>query len=237
MNVSGPRGADVSALCARIVDGAVPDVRDVETLLRARDDAAVVFAAARQVRARHCGDAVFLYGFVYFSTYCRNDCTFCFYRAGNTESPRYRKSPAEVVAICRDLASSGVVLLDLTMGEDPRLQSASGRAALVDLVAAVAAETGMPVMVSPGVLEEPTLRALREAGAAWYALYQETTHPSSTPVCGWGSRSRRAPGRAPRRAASGCWWRTVSSRASVTLRPTAPTPSSRCATQAGSRSG
>lgn len=177
MNVSGPRGADVSALCARIVDGAVPDVRDVETLLRARDDAAVVFAAARQVRRRHCGDAVFLYGFVYFSTYCRNDCTFCFYRAGNTESPRYRKSPAEVVAICRDLASSGVVLLDLTMGEDPRLQSASGRAALVDLVAAVAAETGMPVMVSPGVLEEPTLRALREAGADWYALYQETHTP------------------------------------------------------------
>ncbi|MDI9599453.1 MAG: methylornithine synthase PylB, partial [Acidobacteriota bacterium] len=45
------------------------------------------------------------------------------------------------------------------------------------LVAAVAAETGMPVMVSPGVLEEPTLRALREAGADWYALYQETHTP------------------------------------------------------------
>ena len=48
---------------------------------------------------RHFGDAVFLYGFVYFSTYCRNECTFCLYRRGNAESPRYRKSIDEVVAI------------------------------------------------------------------------------------------------------------------------------------------
>jgi methylornithine synthase len=174
--VSGSRVA-VGDLCTRILGGAVPDARDLETLLRAGDEAPAVFAAAREARARHSGDAVFLYGFVYFSTYCRNACAFCFYRADNDECPRYRKTSDEVVAICRDLAASGVVLLDLTMGEDPLIHDEPGNAALVELVAAVASETGAPVMISPGVLDEEALRALRSAGADWYALYQETHTP------------------------------------------------------------
>ena len=99
---SGSRVA-VGDLCARILDGAVPNARDLEALLRAGDEAPTVFAAAREARARHSGDAVFLYGFVYFSTYCRNACAFCFYRADNDECPRYRKTSDEVVDICSDL--------------------------------------------------------------------------------------------------------------------------------------
>jgi methylornithine synthase len=125
------------------------------------------------MRARTSGDTVFLYGFVYFSTYCHNECAFCFYRSGNDESPRYRKSEEEVVAICRDLAASGVVLLDLTMGEDP-LVLADGCAGLLALVGAVHDGAGLPLMVSPGVVDEGVLAGLRERGADWYALYQET---------------------------------------------------------------
>ncbi len=175
-SVSGP-GTSIGDLCARILGGAEPDARDLEALLRAGDEAPLVFAAAREQRERHSGDAVFLYGFVYFSTYCRNECAFCFYRADNDESPRYRKSTDEVVAICRDLAASGVVLLDLTMGEDPLVHDEPGHAVLLELVRGVAGETGAPVMVSPGVLSEESLRELRAAGADWYALYQETHTP------------------------------------------------------------
>jgi len=162
----------VAGLCADILAGAAPGAGDLEALLRAGDEAPLVFAAAREMRSRHSGDAVYLYGFVYFSTYCRNACAFCFYRADNDECPRYRKTTDEVVEICRDLASSGVVLLDLTMGEDPVLLD--DPATLAELVAAVVDETGTPVMVSPGVLPEQALRELRRAGADWYALYQET---------------------------------------------------------------
>jgi methylornithine synthase len=164
----------IAGLCADILEGAVPGEPDLEALLRAGDEAPLVFAAARELRRRHSGDAVFLYGFVYFSTYCRNECAFCFYRADNDESPRYRKTTDEVVAICRDLTASGVVLLDLTMGEDPIIHDDPGHAALLELVGAVAEGTGAPVMVSPGVLPEASLRGLRAAGADWYALYQET---------------------------------------------------------------
>ena len=169
---------EVGDLCTSILGGMTPGAGEFETLLGAGDEVApAVFAAAREMRSRHSGDAVFLYGFVYFSTYCRNDCAFCFYRAGNMASPRYRKSLDEVVAICRDLAASGVVLLDLTLGEDPAIHDDPGYAGLLKLVAAVAEGAGLPLMVSPGVLPENGLVGLRAAGADWYALYQETHTP------------------------------------------------------------
>jgi len=157
---------EVRALCAAALDGAPLAERELETLLAIDDEilAGEVFAAARRARAAHFGDGVFLYGFVYFSTYCRNACAFCYYRAGNPMSPRYRKTVEEVVAVCEGLAASGVDLLDLTMGEDPVIHGEPGYRTLLDLVSAVRAATGLPVMVSPGVLPDAALRDLRAAG-------------------------------------------------------------------------
>ena len=113
--------ATVEAICSRALEGLELSQAEVEGLLRLSgpDEAEPLFAAAREQRRRHFRNVVFLYGFVYYSTYCRNSCAFCFYRAANTISPRYRKDAGEVVEICRALADSGVNLLDLTLGEDP----------------------------------------------------------------------------------------------------------------------
>lgn len=79
----------ILAICDRALAGLPLGLPEITTLaaIDDRDDAALVFAAAREVRERHFGDRIFLYGFVYFSTWCRNDCTFCLYRRGNRESP------------------------------------------------------------------------------------------------------------------------------------------------------
>jgi methylornithine synthase len=82
-----------------------------------------------------------------------------------------------VVDVCRELAASGVVLLDLTMGEDPEIHDDPGYRGLLELVEAVRREAGLPVMVSPGLVPHGTLPALAAAGADWYALYQETHSP------------------------------------------------------------
>jgi methylornithine synthase len=165
----------IDDLCDRALSGEKLGVRELEALLAADEAGAeTVFAAARDARRRVFGSTVFLYGFVYFSTYCRNECAFCFYRADNPESPRYRKTLDEVVAICHDLAGSGVVLLDLTMGEDPVIHDDPGFRGLLELVSAVLEGSGLPVMVSPGVVPAPVLADLAACGADWYALYQET---------------------------------------------------------------
>ncbi len=138
-----------------------------------RDELKKLFAAARAVRFGEFGNQVFLYGFVYFSTYCHNNCGFCYYRRENRLPRRYRKSSAEIVATAEELKASGVHLLDLTMGEDDYfLENDAER--LIELVRTVKHSTGLPIMVSPGVVSVNAVRELAEAGADWYALYQET---------------------------------------------------------------
>ena len=131
-----------------------------------------IFETARQIRDRTFNQRVFLYGFVLFSTYCRNDCSFCYYRSSNHDSPKYRKTSDQIVAAAISLQRAGVHLIDLTMGEDPFYLN--NPAVLQDLVRQVKTATGLPIMVSPGVVNSECLKGLSEAGADWYALYQET---------------------------------------------------------------
>ncbi|SDF58418.1 methylornithine synthase PylB [Sporomusa acidovorans] len=135
-----------------------------------------LFKTARMMRRKYFDNKVFLYGFVYFSTYCRNDCTFCFYRKSNSQCRRYRKSSGEIAGIAGALAQSGVHLIDLTMGEDPRYLSdnCTGYQQLIEVVRNVKQQTGLPLMISPGVVPKEVLRQLQQAGADWYACYQET---------------------------------------------------------------
>jgi len=136
-----------------------------------------LFATARTLRERVFGDEIFLYGFVYLSTYCRNHCNFCLYREGNVSSPRYRKSIKVILDIARALAADGVHLLDLTMGEDPYyLEGGGGR--LLEMVSEVREAVPLSVMVSPGVLTPGTLVEIARLGVDWYACYQETFNES-----------------------------------------------------------
>ena len=140
------------------------------------DEVQEVFRAARKLREKYFGNRVFLYGFLYFSTYCRNSCQFCLYRKNNSAAIRYRKSPAQIIACSQRLAKSGIHLIDLTMGEDPEIFQAGdqGFEHLLQTIRSVKQNTNLPIMISAGVLGEAVLGKLSEAGAIWYACYQET---------------------------------------------------------------
>jgi methylornithine synthase len=162
--------------------GKSPDRKEIEYILRLRQtgDIEAVFKAARDLRRKHFDDRIFLYGFIYFSTHCRNNCSFCYYRRTNTLHRRYRQSSSEILDAARRLADSGVHLIDLTLGEDPQIFNHEERGfdRLIELVRAVRAETGLPVMVSPGVVPPDVLPGLAAAGACWFACYQETHNPA-----------------------------------------------------------
>jgi len=173
---------ELDAVLHRAIDGQQLDSAEICYLLSLRrsDQVARLFLAARQVRHRYFGLKVFLYGFVYFSTYCRNNCRFCHYRKSNQKLSRYRKSASEVIAAAGRIADAGAHLIDLTMGEDPAFlqQGASGFEKLVQLVNHVKMRTGRPVMVSAGVIPRNIMSRLAVAGADWYACYQETHNRS-----------------------------------------------------------
>lgn len=170
------RGTRLESILERAEAGDLLSETEIVRLLSIvqEEERAALSAAARRVRAKHSGNRVFLYGFVYLSTYCRNNCLFCFYRKSNADSLRYRKSHDQIVGAARILAESGVHLIDLTMGEDPMYFDDNNFGGLADLVVSVTEATDLPVMISPGLVDEGVLAMLKRSGASWYACYQET---------------------------------------------------------------
>lgn len=143
--------------------------------LTEEDQISLVFHTAQYLRTKYFGQKVFLYGFVYFSTYCQNNCSFCASRKTNKLVQRYRKNESEIIEAASQLAESGVNLIDLTMGEDPfYLMSERGFHSLLTTIQKVKKETNLPIMISPGVVPKDVLMEFANAGVDWYACYQET---------------------------------------------------------------
>ncbi len=159
----------------RIRRGAAPVMKDVVELMSvtSEEDMETLFAAARDARDRVFGNRVFTYGFVYYSTHCKNDCNFCYFRRSNPHVERYRKPMEEVVQLAGALKDAGINLADLTTGEDPALY-ADGYRRLIDTISAVHDEVGISIMSSPGALPREVFPEIRAAGADWHACYQET---------------------------------------------------------------
>ncbi len=130
-----------------------------------------LFERAAEVRRRVQADKIFAYGFVYFTTYCRNNCNFCYFRRSNGIE-RYRKSEEEILALSKALVDSGVDLIDLTMGEDP-LYHKEKFETVIRIIRELKS-MGTSVMISPGVVPDEVIDGFCEAGADIFALYQET---------------------------------------------------------------
>ena len=127
-----------------------------------------LFAEARKVRRDVFDGRVFLYGFLYVSSFCRNNCSFCLSRRDNTSAARYRKAASDAAAYAGMLAESGVHLVDVTSGEDQAIAAAD----IKDLFVSIRKQTGLPLMASVGVIDEERTELLGHAD--WYACYQET---------------------------------------------------------------
>lgn len=147
---------------------------EIVDLLDTNDEKRIetLFELARDKRDAVTDNKIFAYGFVYFTTHCRNNCAFCFYRKSN-DIPRYRKSYDEVMELSTELANSGVNLIDLTMGEDMEYHNEKFET-VNSLIKDIKKQTGLPVMISPGVVGEEEIDNFASSGADWYALYQET---------------------------------------------------------------
>lgn len=150
-------------------------VDDVAQILAIEDEKQLgeLFAEARAIKEKTFGNKIFTYGFVYFSTYCKNNCTFCYYRRSNDGLSRYRKDVEEVVQLAGSLKDAGINLADLTMGEDPRLYKDDYKL-LLETISSVHDDVGISIMASPGYLPREVLPRIRDAGADWHACYQET---------------------------------------------------------------
>ncbi len=162
---------------AGALEGRFLEEEEITCLLQLDDEESLgeLFQAARALRSAFFGNKIYLYGFIYYSNWCRNSCIFCNYRNANPLVKRYRKTTEEIVDAAVDLACSGVHLLDLTMGEDPHFyESEHKEEILTGIIRALKEKVDLPLMISPGVVSESLLSALKKEGTEWYACYQET---------------------------------------------------------------
>ncbi len=160
----------ISEIISKAEKGYPIGSREVHELMSIKDKGQLedLYAAARRVRNRVFGKKIYTYGFVYFSTHCKNNCTFCYYRRSNTGIDRYRKSVEEIVELSGNLQDAGINLSDLTMGEDPEMY-ANGYEKLLDIIHAVKHDVGISVMASPGALPSDMFPAVSRSPARWPA--------------------------------------------------------------------
>jgi methylornithine synthase len=165
-----------SEILGNALDGKAPSKEEMRHLatVEGTDVSLSLFQVARRITEKNFGHRIFIYGFIYFSTYCRNDCSFCYYRRTNRGPPRYRKSLEQITEAVQSLYEEGIHLVDLTMGEDPQMVEEKGFLPIIEICREVKRRYDMPLMISPGVAPRSILHELARAGVDWYALYQET---------------------------------------------------------------
>ena len=164
---------EVAEITDKLMRGESASDEELGILLTAEgDDRETIFEAARTVRDRVFGKKTYLSSFMYFSTYCRNDCTFCYFRKSNNIE-RYRKDTDEVVKLSNMMMDHGINIVDLTMGEDP-VMIRNDYQGITDIVRSIRETSDIPIMVSPGAVPQNTFPRFAEAGADIVAVYQET---------------------------------------------------------------
>ena len=151
-------------------DHDLPDGELLALIGRADADEAL-FSAADKARRAVYGDKVYLRGLIEFTNICKNDCFYCGIRRSNRNAERYRLTPDEILACCREGYALGYRTFVLQGGEDPYWDDDR----LCALVAQIrAAYPDCAITLSVGERGRESYQRLFDAGANRYLLRHET---------------------------------------------------------------
>lgn len=134
-------------------------------------DQNLLFEEARKIRDKVYGKTVFVRGLIEISNYCKNDCFYCGIRRSNEKAMRYRLTPEEILACCREGYDLGFRTFVLQGGEDPHFTDDL----LCDLIEKIKkSHPDCAVTLSLGERSCESYQRLKDAGADRYLLRHET---------------------------------------------------------------
>lgn len=166
---------------ARQLGGLDPD--DIAALMTISDPGMLgeLFAAARDVKDTIYGRRLVIFAPLYVSNLCANECTYCAFRARNTEVQRRALTQEEIGAETRFLIDQGHKRVLLVAGESYPREGFSYILKAIDTIYGVTHDKGevrrINVNVAPLTLDE--FRLLKDAKIGTYQLFQETYHRAS----------------------------------------------------------
>lgn len=164
---------ELLTLIDRLTDGQSLSEQAFQTLLDGRTPEAAALLAERALQARQAvyGRDVFIRGLIEISSCCRNDCLYCGLRRSNSACQRYRLSPEDILACCREGYRLGFRTFVLQGGEDPFYTDEMLCSLLRDIKAAY---PDCAVTLSLGERSRESYELLFHAGADRYLLRHET---------------------------------------------------------------
>ncbi len=156
------------------------DAEDVAVLMEIQDPALLeeMFAAARFVKDEIYGNRLVLFAPLYIANLCKNECSYCAFRAGNTELKRRTLTQEEIAAEVKILIDQGHKRLLLVSGEEYPEEGFNYVLKAIDTIYQTKSGRGeirrVNVNIAPLTVEQ--FKQLKEAGIGTYQLFQETYH-------------------------------------------------------------
>ena len=136
------------------------------------------FDAAQHVKQAIYGRRLVIFAPLYVSNMCANECTYCAFRARNTELERRALTQEEIARETRMLIDQGHKRVLLVAGESYPREGFSYVLKSIDTVYSVTHDQGeirrINVNVAPLTLDQ--FRELKHAKIGTYQLFQETYH-------------------------------------------------------------
>jgi len=163
---------------ARYLNGL--EAEEMAALMTISDPALLgeLFSAAQDVKTAIYGRRLVIFAPLYVSNLCGNECTYCAFRARNTEIERRALSQEEIAREARMLIDQGHKRVLLVAGESYPREGISYVLDAIDTIYRVTHDHGevrrINVNVAPLTLQE--FRALGDRKIGTYQLFQETYH-------------------------------------------------------------
>jgi biotin synthase len=129
-----------------------------------------LFEKARQVRYLYGMDFCLLRGVIEISNYCQKNCSYCAMRAANRSILRYRMSLKEILDVAERIVKTGVSVIFLQGGQDPKMNPVVAEAILK-----IKKRYHCSVILCLGEKKPETYQRFFSAGADAYILKFETS--------------------------------------------------------------
>ncbi|MBN1505430.1 MAG: [FeFe] hydrogenase H-cluster radical SAM maturase HydE [Sedimentisphaerales bacterium] len=165
----------MQAVLERIYAAEMPDLADIEEVLRTTDpdDIDLLVDYADRVRRDYVGDGVLLRGIIEFSNCCHNTCKYCGLNRSNATLQRYRLTHEQILAATRNIWRAGVKTVVLQSGEEDNLDAGW----LWRVIEEIKTESDLAVTLSVGERRRQEYELWKKAGADRYLLKIETSDP------------------------------------------------------------
>ncbi len=180
LNNTKPDRKQVQDVIAKSLDKQRLTLAETAVLINATDDDLVeeIKEGARKLKEKVYGNRIVLFAPLYIGNKCSNNCSYCGFKASNTDAIRKTLSDQELVHEVEALEDNGQKRLILVYGEH-REYSPEFIAHTVNVVYGVKKGHGeiRRVNINAAPLEIEGFRTVKASGIGTYQIFQETYHP------------------------------------------------------------